>query len=250
MNIRFLHVFRRLRQSPTFTVVTLLTVGIGIGANTAMFSVINGILLKPLPYRDPEALVGVWQTAPALNIKNLQASPSDYFTFREENRSFEQFGVWNGGSVSVTGLGPPERAPSVFVTEGTLNALGVQPALGRWFTPKDDSPESPDTIILTDGYWHRRFGGEASAIGRRLLVDGKAREIIGVMPQDFRFLDEKPLLILPFRFDRGKMFLGNFSYNPLARLKPGVTIAQANADVGPHDSDGQHEVSGRRPDST
>ena len=232
MNIRFSHVLRRLMHSPTFTAVTLLTVGIGVGANTAMFSVINGILLKPLPYRDPEALLGVWQTAPALNIKNLQASPSDYFTFRDENRSFEHIGVWTGGSVSVTGLGPPERVQSVFVTEGTLDALGVQPALGRWFTPKDDSPESPDTAVLTYGYWQRRFGGNASAIGRRFLVDGKAREIIGVMPPDFRFLEEKPLLILPLRFNRGKTFLGNFSFNPLARLKPGVTVAQANADVG------------------
>ena len=232
MNIRFAHVFRRLRHSPTFTAVTLLTVGIGVGANTAMFSVINGILLKPLPYRDPDALVGVWQTAPGLNIKDLELSPSDYFTFRDENRSFEHIGVWNGGSVSVTGLGPPERVQSLFVTEGTLNALGVQPALGRWFNPKDDSPESPDTVILTHGYWQRRFGGEASAIGRRLLVDGKAREIIGVMPQHFRFLEEKPSLILPMRFNRGKTFLGNFSYHPLARLKTGVTVPQANADVG------------------
>jgi predicted permease len=232
MNIRFSHVFRRLRHSPSFTAVTLLTVGIGVGANTAMFSVVNGILLKPLPYRNPEALVGVWQTAPALNIKDVQASPSDYFTFRDENRSFEHFGLWSGGSVSVTGLGQPERVQSLFVTEGTLNALGVQPALGRWFTSKDNSRESPETVILTHGYWQRRFGGEASAIGRRLLVDGKAREIIGVMPRDFRFLEEKPGLIQPMRFDRSKTVLGNFSYNPLARLKPGVTVAQANADVG------------------
>jgi predicted permease len=197
-----------------------------------MFSVINGILLKPLPYRDPEALVGFWQTAPALNIKDLPASPSDYFTFRDENRSFEHIGVWSGGSVSVTGLGPPERVQSVFVTEGALNALGVQPALGRWFTPQDDSPESPDTAVLTHGYWQRRFGGDASAIGRRLVVDGKAREVIGVMPPDFRFLEEKPSLILPLRFNRSKTLLGNFSFHPLARLKTGVTVAQANADVG------------------
>jgi putative ABC transport system permease protein len=215
-----------------FTVVTLLTVGIGVGANTAMFSVINGILLKPLPYRDPEALVGVWQTAPPLKITDLNASPSDYFTFREENRSFEHFGIWNSGSVSVTGLGAPDQVPSLTVTEGVLNALGIQPALGRWFTPKDDSPESPRTVILTHGYWQRRFGGELSAIGRRILVEGEAREIIGVMPQSFRFLEEKPDLIFPFRFNRGKTTLGNFSFNPLARLKPGVTLAQANADLG------------------
>src|SRR5438477_5251072 len=112
-------------RSPMLAAVTLLTAGIGVGANTAMFSVINGILLKPLPYPNPEALVGAWQTAPALNIKNMEASPSDYFTFREENRSFEDYGVWNSGSVSVTGLSAPDQVPSVFVSEGTLNALGV-----------------------------------------------------------------------------------------------------------------------------
>jgi len=215
-----------------FTVVTLLTVGIGVGANTAMFSVIDGILLKPLAYRDPDALVAAWQTAPGLNIKKLEASPSDYFTFRDENRSFEHFGVWTGGSVSVTGLAAPEQVPSLSVTEGVLNAIGIQPILGRWFTAKDDSPESPQTVILTHGYWQRWFGGAASAIGRRILVEGEAREIIGVMPQSFRFLEEKPELIFPLRFNRGKVFLGNFSFSPIARLKPGVTVAQANADVG------------------
>ena len=215
-----------------FTVVTLLTVGIGVGANTAMFSVINGILLKPLAYRDPDALVSAWQTAPPLKITDLNLSPSDYFTFRDENRSFEHFGVWTGGSVSVTGLAAPEQVPSLSVTEGVLNAIGIQPVLGRWFTAKDDSPESPQTVILTHGYWQRWFGGAASAIGRRILVEGEAREIIGVMPQSFRFLEEKPDLIFPLRFNRGKTTLGNFSFNPIARLKPGVTLAQANADVG------------------
>ena len=118
------------------------------------------------------------------------------------------------------------------MTEGTLNALGSQPVLGRWFTEKDDTPGSPETVILTHGYWQRRFGGEASAIGRRIVADGVAREIIGVMPPHFRFLEAKPDLIFPLRFNRGKTPLGNFSFNPIARLKPGVSLAQANADVG------------------
>ena len=233
MTNRFPHVLRRLAHAPMFTVVTLLTVGIGVGANTAMFSVVNGILLKPLPYRDADSLIGVWQTAPNINLKNVEASPSDYFTFREENRSFEHFGVWSGGSVSVTGTAAPEQVQSIFVTEGTLNALDVQPVLGRWFTEKDDdTPGSPQSVILSYGYWQRHFGGEASALGRRIVADGEAREIVGIMPQQFHFLEEKPDLIFPLRFDRGKTTLGNFSYNPIARLKPGVTIAQASADVG------------------
>jgi putative ABC transport system permease protein len=224
-------VIRRLVHSPMFTVVTLLTIALAVGANSAIFSVINGILLKPLPYPDPGTLVSVWQSAPGLGLNDVNLSPSDYFTFREENRTFQQFGIWNGGSVSVTGIAVPEQVQRLLVTEGTLNALGVQPILGRWFTAKDDSPGTPDTAILTHGYWQRRFGGSPSAIGQRILVDGEPKEIIGVMPQNFRFLDEKPDLIGPFRYDRNKVFLGNFSFQGIARLKPGVTLAQANADV-------------------
>jgi len=225
------HIVRRLMRSSMFTVVTLVTIGIGVGANTAIFSVINGVLLKALPYADPERLVGVWQSAPGIGIKDLQASPSDYFTFREENRSFSHFGLWNGGSRTVTGLEAPEQVQTLTVTDGTLNALGVQPILGRWFTAKEDSPGAPQTAILTYGYWQRRFGGNASAIGRQIRVDGEPTEIIGVMPQNFCFLDSKPDLIFAFQFDRAKTTLGNFSFQALARLKPGVTVAQANADV-------------------
>jgi putative ABC transport system permease protein len=225
------HVIRRLVRSPMFTVVTLLTIALAVGANSAIFSVINGILLKPLPYPDPGALVSVWQSAPGININDLNLSPSDYFTFREENRTFQHFGIWSGGRVSVTGIGAPEQVQRLLVTEGTLNALGVQPILGRWFTAKDDSPGTPETAILTYGYWQRRFGGAHSAIGQRILVDGEPKEIIGVMPQSFRFLDEKPDLIFPFQYDRSTVFLGNFSFQGIARLKPGVTLPRADADV-------------------
>jgi predicted permease len=213
------------------TVVTLLTIALAVGANSAIFSVINGILLKPLPYPEPGALVSVWQSAPGLGLNEVNLSPSDYFTFREENQTFQQFGIWNGDRVSVTGMAAPEQVQCVFVTEGTLNALGVQPILGRWFNSKDDSPGSPETALLTYGYWQRRFGASPSAIGQRILVDGEPKEIIGVMPQTFRFLDEKPDLIGPFRYDRSKVTLGNFSFQGIARLKPGVTLVQANADV-------------------
>ncbi|MBZ5622583.1 MAG: ABC transporter permease [Acidobacteriia bacterium] len=226
------HVLRSLARTPMFTIVALVTIALGVGANTAIFSIVNGILLKPLPYPHPDELVSVMQTAPAIGIVDCELAPSDYFTFREVNQTFQQFGVWTGDSSSITGLATPEQVRSLDVTEGTLNALAIQPALGRWFTAKDDSPGSPRTVLLTHGYWQRRFGGDASVIGRHLLVDGESREIIGVMPQSFRFLDEKPDLILPFRFDRAKTTLGNFSYRGIARLKPGVTLAQASADVG------------------
>jgi predicted permease len=215
-----------------FTAVTVITIGIGVGANTAIFSVVNGILLKPLPYPQPASLVSVWQSAPSINLKEMTLSPSDYFVFRDENRTFQKFGIWGGGTVSVTGLAEPEQVMNLSMTAGTLDALGVRPALGRWFTARDDSPGTPETAILTYGYWQRRFGGSAAAIGRRILVDGVAREIVGVMPQSFRFLDAKPDLLLPFRFDRGKTLLGNFSFQGIARLKPGFSLEQANADLG------------------
>ncbi|HMJ23954.1 MAG TPA: ABC transporter permease, partial [Terriglobales bacterium] len=225
------HVFRRLLRSPLFTAMTLVTLAIGIGANTAIFSVINGVLLKPLPYPHPEELVGVWHTAPGFNIKELEISPSLYFIYREENRTFQNIGLWDEGTVSVTGLAEPEQVQNLTVTEDTLPLLGVRPILGRGFSHKDDSPGSPETVLLTYGYWQSKFGGNTSAIGRRIMVDGKAREVLGVLPRSFQFLNVKASLIRPFQFDRNKLFLGNFSYQGVARLKPGVTIEQASADV-------------------
>ena len=223
-------ILRRLGRAPLFTGITLLTLGIGIGANTAIFSVISGVLLKPLPYPDSGRLVGVWQTGAGVGIDKMQASPATYFTYREENRSFEDIGVWQRSSVSVTGVGEPEQIRAVSVTEGVLPVLGVQPALGRGFTRQDDTPGSPETVILMYGYWQRRFGGDRGVLGRRIVMDGKAREVIGVMPENFRFLDVKRDVILPLQFDRGKVFNGNFSYQAIARLKPGVSMAQASAD--------------------
>jgi predicted permease len=225
-------ILRWLIRSPLFTIVTLVTLAIAVGANSAIFSIINGILLKPLPYPDPERLVSVRQTAPAIGLEDVQCSPSDYFTFLEENQTFQHFGIWAGDAVSITGLAAPERVSAVDVTSGVLAALGVHPILGHLFTLKDETDGSPETVILMQGYWQRKFGGDASVIGRRLMADGKARQIIGVMPQTFRFLDEKPDLIFPFQFERAKVVQGNFSYSGIARLKQGVTLAQANADVG------------------
>ncbi len=153
-----------------------------------------------------------------------------YFTYREENRTFQEFGVWQSGGASVTGIGDPEQVRALTVTYGTLQALGVQPALGRWFSQADDTPGSAETIILTYGYWQRKFGGDKSVIGRTIAVDSKPHNVIGVMPAAFGFGDH-PEVILPHRFDRNKIFLGNFSYQGIARLKPGVTLEQANADI-------------------
>ena len=129
------------------------------------------------------------------------------------------------------GSADPEEAPTLFVTDGVLPMLGAAPVLGRVFSRTDDSPAGPETVVLTSGYWHSKFGADPSAIGRALMLDGKPREIIGVLPDTFRFLDRKASLVVPYRLDRSKVFLGQFGQSAIARLKPGVTIDQANADV-------------------
>ena len=225
------HVLRRLMRSPMFSIITLVTLAVGIGANTAIFSVLNGVLLNPLPYPEPGRLVAVWQTAPGVGIRELNASPATYFTYREEGRAFQDIGLWRYDSVSVTGIADPEQVESLFVTDGTLPILGVRPVQGRWFTRQDDLPGSPPTVMLAYGYWQRKFGGQPSAIGQRITVDGDAREVIGVLPQSFRFMNLKPALVLPFQLDRGQVFIGNFSFQAVARLKDGVSLVQANADV-------------------
>jgi predicted permease len=230
---RLRQVLRRLSRAPLFTAITLVTLAIGVGANTVIFSVVEGVLLKPLPYPHPEQLIGVWHTAPGINIKDLNMAPSIYFIDREQNTTLQDIGVYDGDSLNVTGAGEPEHVRGLDVTDGTLPILGVAPALGRLFTRKDDSPGSPETVLLSYGYWQKKFGSDRSVIGRSITVDGKPREIIGVLPRGFHFLDqEDAALILPFQWDRSKIKLGNFSQRALARLKPGVTMAQASADMG------------------
>ncbi|MDQ3348284.1 MAG: ABC transporter permease, partial [Acidobacteriota bacterium] len=222
---------RRLLRAPAFTAVAVLTLALGIGANTAIFSVVNGVLLRPLPYPDADRLVGVWHSAPGMNIAVMNQSPATYLTYRDEGRVFDDIGLWDNGSVSVTGAGEPERVEALLVTDGTLAVLGVRPALGRRFSPEDDAPGSPGRVLLTHGYWQRKLGSDPAVLGRPLVVDGTSREIVGVLPAGFKFLNNAPQIVLPFQFDRAKLFIGNFSYQALARLKPGVTLAQANADI-------------------
>ncbi len=229
--MRLNQILRSLAKMPVFTSVAVLTLAIGIGANTAIFSVIEGVLLKALPYPRSDELVALDHTAPGVNIPRLGAAPFLYFTYREEGRVFQDLGLINTGTVSVTGLAEPEEVRTLFVTDGVLPMLGVQPLLGRVFSKADDTPATSETVVLTSGYWRSKFGGDPSAIGRMLMVDSKPREIIGVLPDSFRFLDRKVSLVLPYRFDRSKVFLGQFSYSGIARLKPGTTVDQATADV-------------------
>lgn len=225
------HGLRALRRTPSFTVIACFTLAIGIGAATAVFSIINGVLLKPLPYPDADALVGVWHRAPGIFPGDVEISATQYFTYRDENRTFQEFGLWAAGSATATGRSEAEQVQSLLVTYSTLEALGIRPGIGRWFSQEDDTPGSPETVILVDGYWQRRYGGDPSVIGRSIIIDARPRVVIGVMPAHFQFLTRKPDVILPFRFDRATLSLGQFNYQGLARLRPHVTLAAANADV-------------------
>jgi predicted permease len=225
-------VFRRLGRAPMFTAITLITLAAGVGANTVVFSVLEGVLLKPLPYPHSDELVGIWQTAPGLNIQDLNIAPSTYFIFREQNQSFVDLGAYQYDSVSITGVAEPEQVPALRVTDGTLPLLGVQPILGRTFSRQDDSAGAAPTALISHGYWRRKFGSDPSIIGRTIIADGKSRQIIGILPQKFHFLDrDDAAIITPMQWDRNNLKLGNYSYEGLARLKPGATLQQANADI-------------------
>src|SRR5579859_1387802 len=225
-------VLRRLGRAPLFTTITLITLGVGVGANTVIFSVLEGVLLKPLPYPHAEQLIGVWHTAPGIGLKEFNMSPSVYIIDREQSTTLQDIGAYDDDSFTVTGAGEPEHLRGLDVTDGTLPILGVVPAAGRVFTRQDDSPGAPPTVLISYGYWIQKFGGASSAIGKSLIVDGMPRQIIGVLPQGFRFLDKQDLaLVIPLQWDRSKLNLGNFSYEALARMKPGVTLQQASSDM-------------------
>jgi len=224
---------RALRHKPTFTAIAVLTLGLGIGANTAIFSVVNGVLIRPLPYPQAEALVGIWHSAvfQGQAINNMNLSPPMYIGYQQYAQAFQEFGVWSNGAATVTNAGDPEQVRTVEVTFGVLPALDVRPSLGRWFSQADDTPGTPETVIVSHGFWQRKFAGNPLIVGQTIMIDARPRQVIGVMPRGFRFLNLEPEVILPQRFARSQLRPDVFNYFGLARLKPGVTVAQANIDM-------------------
>jgi len=225
---------RMFRKNPGFAAVAVLTLGLGIGATTAVFSVLNGVLIRPLSYPEPDTLIGVWHSAQfqAMTSRNVRLSSTMYLTYREHNRTFEEIGLWRSSSATVTGVGDPEQVRTVVATHETLPAIGVRPSLGRWFSQADDTPGTPETVMLMHGYWQRRFGGDAGIVGRVVTIDARPREVIGIMPRTFRFLNAEADIILPQRFEPAELLPNDVhAYIGIARLKPGVSLAQASADV-------------------
>ena len=227
---------RGMRRRPGFAVAVVLTLALGIGANTAIFAVVDGVLIKPLAYPNAGELVSIKHVAPGLNVSELRMSPTQYFTYRDEGRVFQHIGLYGDGGTTITGIGEPEQARLLGVTYDVLQALGVQPQLGRLFTEADaklGGARFAPVVILTHAYWQRRFGGDRSVIGRRLIADSDPVEVVGIMPEGFRFLDMEPAaeVIALITFDRSRLTIGGFGLSSLARLKPGATVADANADI-------------------
>ena len=226
----FRQLARRLSRSPSFTLISITTLALGIGATTAMYAVIDGVLLEPLPYPEHERLVGVWHKAPGLGFEELNQSPALHVTYADDGRVFEEVGIWDEGTATITGVGAPTQVEAMYVTDGTLQLLGARPVQGRIFSAADDEPGAPLTVMVSHDYWRDELGGRPVA-GTTLTVNGRPREVIGVLPPDFSVLDMPASVYMPLQFDRTQLFVGNFGYQGIARLRPGVTIAQANADM-------------------
>jgi predicted permease len=230
------HVFRRLGRSPGFAITVVLTLAIGIGANTAVFSVLNSVLLRALPYPEPQQLVSLHLNAPgAAGLgefrSELRLSASMYFTFATHNRTFQSVGVWQSETASITGLAQPEQVNTAQISGGVLETLNVPALTGQWLTAADQDSHGLGRVMLSYGYWQRRFGGDPSVVGRTINVNSQPRMIAGVMPRGFKIVNYDFDLLVPRAFDPVNEQLAGFAYRGIARLRPGVDLAQANADA-------------------
>ena len=236
------HAWRGFASAPGFTLAALLSIALGVGANTAIFSVASALLLRPLPYTDPERLVILWNRSPGLGIAEDWFSTAQYFDIRNGHSGFEQVAVAIGANYNLTGDGEPERIGTVRVSSNLLPMLGVRPLHGRLFGPEDDSAEGAGgTAILHYATWTRRYGGDPGVIGRSLTLNGQSYQVIGVLPPTFTLRHEvmptlgnaaeaEVLLPLPLG-PKAPQTRNGEDYNIIGRLKPGVTIAGAQAEM-------------------
>ena len=218
---------RELRRSPGFLLIAVLTLGVGIGANAAIFSVVDAVVIRPLPYPEPERLVGVWHDAPGLKLNHFEQSNGTYAIYRKENRVLEDFGIYDTRPATLTGSGTPERVDSAELTGSIFSVLRAPAARGRTIQEADEKPGAEKVAVLSDALWRRRFGGDPKAVGATLRVNGVERRVVGVMPEGFRFPEASTSLWLPMTLDPAKLNPGSFNYPGIARLRPGVTPARA-----------------------
>jgi putative ABC transport system permease protein len=231
--------FRMLRQRPGFTLAAVIALALGIGANTAIFSVVNAVLLRPLPFADPDRLMAVWQTAQQGEYSQLSLAYPNYDELRKQCQVCEDVAAWhsyNYTRFALTGGAQPEQAQYAVVSAGLFSVLGVKPALGRAFLPEEDQPGAARVAIISHGLWRRRWAGDSTLIGQQATLDGQSYTVVGVMPPGFvfpRFPSDAeiwvPLSGDPFpgrRFSPATRYL-----NVMARLKAGATLAQAEAEM-------------------
>jgi putative ABC transport system permease protein len=220
---------RLLWKEPRFAAVAIFTLALGIGATTAVYSVVNGVLLKPLPFRDPDRLVALYHVTPA-SQRDIHGAAT-YFTYRDHGQVFEDIGLWQAGNVAVIRSGVPEQVRALRVTDGTLSLLDVRAELGRLIGKDNDVSGAPLVAVLTHAYWQETFGASRDVVGQSFVINGEPCEIIGVLPAFFKFLNTDPQLVLPLRLNRATTRTGSLGQNGVARLKPGVTLARANDDI-------------------
>jgi predicted permease len=232
---------RLLRKSPAATAMILLSLGIGIGANTAIFSVTNTLLLSPLPYPHADRLALLWLRSPGIGIPQDWPSPGQYHDIKTQNHVFDATALAIDDSFALTGIAKTVKVDGIQASSSLLPMLGAKPKLGRIFLPKEDGPGQPDNVVLTYGLWKRVFGGNAGIVGQSITLNGKAHTVVGVLSEDFRLNHEvlptiggieKAEIFLPLPMD-GKQELnyGPEDFNIIARLRPGVTPQQAQADI-------------------
>jgi predicted permease len=224
------HAVRTLCREPGFALIATLSLALGIGATTGVFSVVNGVLLKPLPFDEQDELVAVWQTAPGVGLDEVNLSGAMSLTYRDENRVFEDLAFWQRESATIVGLSEPEQVWAIGVSAGLLPLLRVPPLIGRGLTAEDDAPGAPHTVMLSYGYWQREFASDPESVGRTLRVDGVPREVIGVLPPAFGLPRANASIYVPIQLDRASLS-ASWEYQAIGRLSPGVTVEEAAADV-------------------
>ena len=225
--------WRALRRNPGFAIVAIITLAIGIGANVTIFSVINGVLLRPLPFPESKRLVTVWETDSERNVVRGTASPAEFLDWQEMNHSFENLSGWRGLYFTITGSGDPERVWGSEVSGNFFRMLKVTPQLGRDFEKDDEQPGHAPVVILTDGLWRRHFGADPSVIGKSIELDGKPATVIGILPKGFSLYGTSPQFDVwkPFEFDRARLDRQDHELVVFGRLAPWVTVAQAQTEM-------------------
>ena len=226
------HGLRVLRRSPGFAAITVLTLALGIGANTAIFSVINAVLLRPLPFADAERLVIVWEDTSFAGFPHNTLSAANYMDIKAQSRTLEDVAALDWRSFNLTGDGEPERVEAYGVTANFFRLLGTEPAIGRSFTTEEDSPEGQKVLMLSNGLWQSRYGGERNILGRDLLLNGEKYIVVGVLPPGFGFLRNDIGIFVPIAFTREQLNNRSIHYLTVAgRIKPGGTLDGSQADT-------------------